>query len=41
MSQYEFGSKRHEVMEDGSGLDYFFKQKDRIRTITLSFNYGF
>ena len=41
VSQYEFGSKRHEVMEDGSGLDYFFKQKDRIRTITLSFNYGF
>ena len=42
VSQYEFGSKRHEVLEaDGSSTDYFFKQKDRIRTITLSFNYGF
>ena len=41
VSQYEFGSKRHEVEEDGSGLDYFFKQNDRVRTITLSFNYGF
>lgn len=41
VSQYEFGSKRHEVQEDGSGLDYFFKQNDRVRTITLSFNYGF
>ena len=51
VSQYEFGNKVHEVLDDDSavpaiaaaavGTDYFFKQKDRIRTVTLSFNYGF
>ena len=51
VSQYEFGNRVHEVLDDESaipaiaaaavGTDYFFKQKDRIRTITLSFNYGF
>lgn len=42
LSQYNFGSRTHEVLEtDGSSTDYFFRQKDRIRTAMITYSYGF
>jgi opacity protein-like surface antigen len=42
ISQYDFGKKTHELFEDdGTGTDYFFTQKNNVRTLTLSYNYRF
>jgi outer membrane immunogenic protein len=40
-SHYEFGKKRHEVIDDGDPQGYFFSQDYKVRMLTLSFNYGF
>lgn len=41
-SHYEFGKKSHEVIdEDGDPLGYFFDQDYKVRTLTLSYSYGF
>jgi outer membrane immunogenic protein len=41
-SHYEFGSETSEVLEsDGDPSDYFFEQDYQVRSLMLSFNYGF
>jgi outer membrane immunogenic protein len=41
-SHYEFGSDTNEVLySDGDPSDYFFKQDYKVRSLMLSFNYGF
>lgn len=40
-SHYQFGTKTHEVLEDGTGLDYFFEQQDKFQTVSFSINYSF
>lgn len=41
-SHYEFGSETNEVLEsDGTPDDYFFEQDYKVRSLMLSFNYGF
>jgi len=41
-SHYEFGSDTNEVIySDGDPSDYFFKQDYKVRSLMLSFNYGF
>ncbi|MCY7338889.1 MAG: porin family protein [Sphingomonas bacterium] len=42
ISQYDFGSRTHEVLEsDGGSTDYFFKQDDRVRTAMINYSFGF
>ena len=41
LSRYQFGARTHEVISAGVGQDYFFTQKDRIDTATVSYTYSF
>lgn len=48
VSRYQFDSKTHELLGTGNGgstlnapWDYFFRQKDNVETIALSYSYRF